>query len=110
MCLDRQDFGVRLDDGDKLLGDLLGFLRTKKLMSTLMLCRQIEKIELTKGQALFYSENADLSELVSNEKYKQDLDLFFKGKGLSYKIKEIKKEINPIDSLKEMFGDKLIIE
>lgn len=94
---------------ENMLGDLLFYLRSQKLMSTLMVCRQIEKIEVADGVALISSE-ADLSELVLNEKHKLELDNFFKSKGLSFKIKEKNREIDPIEILREFFGDKLIIK
>ena len=94
---------------ENMLGDLLFYLRSQKLMSTLMVCRQIEKIEVADGVALICSE-ADLSELVLNEKHKLELDNFFKSKGLSFKIKEKNREIDPIEILREFFGDKLIIK
>lgn len=79
-------------------------------MSTLMMCRQIEKIEVKENIAMLFSENVDLSELTANEKHKSVLDEFFKGKGLSFKIKEIKKEADPVEILREFFGDKLIVK
>ncbi len=95
---------------DNLLGDLLFYLRTEKLMSTLMLCRQIEHIEISDKTAMLLSESSDLSELTNNEKHKSQLDVFFKGKGLGFKIKEKIKELDPIDSLREFFGEKLIVK
>ena len=95
---------------ENLLGDLLFYLRTEKLMSTLMVCRQIEKIEIDSGVAMLTAESADISDLVLNEKYKQELDAFFKSKGLSFKIKEKNKEVDPVEKLREFFGDKLIVK
>ena len=95
---------------ENLLGDLLFYLRTEKLMSTLMVCRQIEKIEVDGGVAMLTAESADITDLVSNEKYKQDLESFFKSKGLGFKIRERNKEVNPIEKLREIFGDKLIVK
>lgn len=94
---------------ENMLGDLLFYLRSQKLMSTLMVCRQIEKIEVADGVALISSE-ADLADLILNEKHKLELDNFFKSKGLSFKIKEKNREIDPIEILREFFGDKLIIK
>ena len=94
---------------ENMLGDLLFYLRSQKLMSTLMVCRQIEKIEVADGLALICSE-ADLSELALNEKHKLELDNFFKSKGLSFKIKEKNREIDPVEILREFFGDKLIVK
>ena len=95
---------------ENLLGDLLFYLRTEKLMSTLMVCRQIEKIEVDGGVAMLTAESADITDLVSNEKYKQDLESFFKSKGLGFKIRERNKEVDPIEKLREIFGDKLIVK
>ena len=95
---------------ENLLGDLLFYLRTEKLMSTLMVCRQIEKIEVDDGVAMLTAEAADITDLVLNEKYKQELESFFKSKGLSFKIKEKSKEVDPVEKLKEFFGDKLIVK
>lgn len=100
----------KLKNDDNLLGDLLFYLRTQKLMSTLMMCRQIEKIEIANDVAMLCSLSADLSELSTNEKHKMELDTFFRSKGLSFKIKENKKEVSPIENLREYFGDKLIIK
>ncbi len=95
---------------ENLLGDLLFYLRTEKMMSTLMLCRQIEHIEVEDKIAYLKADETDLSELVSNEKHKSQLDGFFKGKGLGFKIKEKSKELDPVDLLREFFGEKLIVK
>ena len=95
---------------ENMLGDLLFYLRSQKLMSTLMMCRQIEKIEVTDGTAFLSSDSANLSDLVLNEKHKLELDNFFKSKGLGFKIKEKNKEIDPIETLREFFGEKLIVK
>lgn len=106
----RFDESQNKDSGENVLGDLLGFLRTNRLMSTLMICRQIERIGIQNGVANLFSETADLSELVQNDKHKSELDKFFKSKGLSFKLLEKKKDKNPIDELREFFGDKLIVQ
>lgn len=95
---------------DLILGELLSWLRENKQMSTLMICRQIDDIKVENSTVELDSKRINLRELVENEKHKVELDKFFKLKGLSYKIKEIVKEYNPLDSLKEFFGDKLIIK
>ena len=106
----RFDESQNKDSGENVLGDLLGVLRTNRLMSTLMICRQIERIDIQNGVANLFSETADLSELVQNDKHKSELDKFFKSKGLSFKLLEKKKDKNPIDELREFFGDKLIVQ
>lgn len=94
---------------DGLLGDLLGFLRTNRLMSTLMICRQIERIDVLDGVAILFSSVLDLGELVQNEKHKAELDKFFKSKGLSFKLFEKTKQKDPIDLLREFFGERLVV-
>lgn len=100
----------KIESSENMLGDLLFHLRSQKLMSTLMVCRQIEKIDIDGDFAMLQSDSADLTDLVLNEKHKLELDNFFKSKGLSFKIKEKNKEIDPIEILREFFGDKLIIK
>ena len=95
---------------ENLLGDLLFYLRSEKIMSTLMLCRQIEQIEVSDNVAFLISDANDLSELFSNEKHKSQLDVFFKSKGLSFKVKEKINIVNPVDLLSEFFGEKLIVK
>ena len=63
------------------------YLRTQKIMSTLMMCRQIQKIEIKDNVAMLFSDEIDLSDLTTNEKHKSELDKFFKVKGLSLTIK-----------------------
>lgn len=100
-----QNFSV-----DELLGDLLFFLRETKAMSTLMICRQIEKIEVINNCAVLSSEKADIGELVSVDRHKVEMDKFFKNKGLGFKIKDKIIEKSKVDLLREYFGDKLIVE
>ena len=95
---------------DNLLGDLLFYLRNEKLMSTLMLCRQIEHIGVVDNIAFLESDSADIEQLFFNEKHKAILEIFFKGKGLGFKLKEKIKEVDPINSLREFFGEKLIVK
>ena len=94
----------------RLLGDLLRYLRTNKSMPLLMLCRQIQTIEVDGSVALIYSEDDSIGSLVSNEKYKAELDAFFKQNGLSFKIKEKEHKVSAGDILNEMIGGKLVIK
>jgi len=79
-------------------------------MTLLMLCRQIEKIELEQNVAVIYSEDRAIQEITTNEKYKSELDAFFKSQGLSFKINEKMQEVSAVDILNEMLGGKLVIE
>lgn len=93
-----------------LLGDLLGYLRTQKLMTTLMLSRRIEMIEVEDGVANLKSKNNDLQELEKSEKHSAALNEFFKLRGLGFKVIEQEKEFDIAEKLKEIFGDKLIVK
>lgn len=75
-----------------------------------MLCRQIKKLEISDGVVVIHSDDAEISQLVLNEKYKKELDEFFKQKGLSFKLNEKKKEVSATDVLNEMLGGKLVIK
>lgn len=97
-----------METGFRLLGELLAFLRENKLMQELLICRQIQKIEVSDGVAEF-SSNEDLSELVSNEVFKAELDKFFKDKNLSFKIKAKEKVVSAEEELNELLGGKLKI-
>ncbi len=94
----------------KLLGELLSHLRQTKSMSLLMLCRQVEKIEVKNNIAEIFSDDPKISELVSNEKHKGELDEFFKQKGLGFKIHEKENTISAADILNQMLGRKLVIK
>lgn len=92
-----------------LLGELLGYLRLEKMMTTLMLCRRIDEIEVSGEIAFLKSDNNDLQELKENEKHDEVLKTFFEKKGLSYKISEKEINIDTAGKLREFFGDKLIV-
>lgn len=106
----KQSQSKEINKSDELLGDLLAFLRQNKVMSTLMVCRQIEDIVIANGVAELISNKFDISELVNVERHKIELDKFFGQKGLGFKIREIVTNKTSADLLREYFGDKLIIE
>ena len=96
--------------GDVILGDLLCYLREGKLMSTLMICRQIEKIEIKGDVCVLSGESSDIEELIKNEKHRIELDKFFKSKGLGFKVEEKLNVKSKTELLREFFGDKLNME
>ena len=98
------------DEKLKILGDLLRFLRENKSMSLLMLCRQIDKIELEGNTVVIFSQDDEVQSLVSNERYSQELNSFFKQKGLGFRVHENKHEISPVDELNRILGGKLIVK
>ena len=95
-------------DENILLGELLGYLRTNKLMSALMVCRQISQIKIEDSQAIIFGENGE--DLTINESIALELKKFFGTKGLGYKIYKETKTRNPIDELNDLLGGKLRIE
>ena len=91
-----------------LLGELLGYLRTNKLMSALMVCRQISQIKIEESQAVIYGDGGE--DLPINETTAAELKKFFETKGLGYKIYKKTKSRNPIDELNEILDGKLKVE
>ncbi len=96
--------------GIKLLGELLGYLRKQKLMSLLMLCRQISKIEINGTMVEIYSDDKEMVSLQINERHLADISKFFSAKGLSFKVVEKQEEKTEVDELKKLLGKKLIIK
>lgn len=97
-------------NGFELFGELLGYLRSNRLMSLLMICRQIEKIDIQEGTAKIISNSQEVQELVSNEAHSAELKKFFECHGLSFLVQEQEKKEDPVEVLKELLGDKLKIE
>ncbi len=97
-----------MTSGFHLLGELLSYLREKRLMQLLLICRQIQKIEIEGTVAEIFADE-DLSELNKNENFKTEMDKFFGSKNLSYKIKEKVKTVSAEDELKALLGNKLKI-
>ena len=87
-------------NGTKLLGELLGYLRTNKKMATLMVCRQISKLEMEDKCVVIYQTSED--EISNNEQVNIELKQFFEGKGLSYRVYKKNKERDPVQELNEM--------
>lgn len=79
-------------------------------MSLLMICRQIEKIEICGTVATIVSGKAEVQELVSNEGYNAEIKKFFEGQGLSFVVQEQQKQEDPVEVLRGLLGDKLKIE
>ena len=97
-----------LASGFHLLGELLSHLRENRLMQLLLICRQIQKIEVNGSVAEIFADE-DLSELNENETFKIELNKFFGSRNLSYKIKEKIKTVSAEDELKALLGNKLKI-
>ena len=94
----------------RLLGELLSFLRSRKEMPLLMLCRQINKISIQDGIAVIFSNDDSLNEIAINEHYHEVVLEFFKEKGLGFKIYENIKQESPVDLLNKISGGKLVVK
>ena len=79
-------------------------------MSLLMLCRQIEKIEVDGKIALICSNDDDMMSLQTNEKHHGVISKFFESKGLGFKVKEKEVKFSEVGELERLFGRKLVIK
>ena len=94
----------------KILGEFLSYLRKEKIMSLLMLARQISKIEIEGKTAVIYSDDDDMMSLQTNEKHHGEVLKFFESKGLGFKVHENEKTTTEVDELKRLLGPKLVIK
>ena len=73
-------------NGDKLLGQILTYLREQKLMSLLMACRQINKISVDGNIAkLFIRDQAAIS-MITSEKYGKILTEYLDNLGFKWQV------------------------
>ena len=79
-------------------------------MSLLMLCRQISKLEIQGKVVEIFSDDDEMLELQTNEKYHAEIVKFFEGKGLSFKVHENEKVVSEVDELVRLLGKKLVIK
>ncbi|MBQ8425533.1 MAG: hypothetical protein IJX17_05890 [Clostridia bacterium] len=99
------------DEGIKLLGELLKYLRETKNFSTLMICRKIKSIILSNKIAeIDFETDMDLKEFSDNERYGETISEFFKTKSLGYKVKQFVKKESDADKLNKLLGGKLVIK
>lgn len=97
--------GAKIDDSVLILGELLNHLRKNKLMSLLMICRNIKKIEIDGNVAVLdFGQNQSF-----DAKAWADIEAFFSGKGMSCKIKEQKMILSDIQKLNNLLGGNLKI-
>lgn len=94
----------------KLLGELLSFLRKERSMSLLMLCRQIDKIEIDGKTAVIFSNDDDMMSIQTNDRFRSDISRFFESKGLGFKVKEKEVKFSEVDELQRLLGKKLKIK
>lgn len=71
---------------DKTIGELLNYLREQKLMSLLMACRQIKKIDIENNVAKLYLRDKMSKDMILQDKQKEILNKYFEEKGLAWQI------------------------
>ena len=109
--LSKQRGGVQEDDKNgQILGELLNYLRENKFMSTLMLCRQIEKIEIVGNVAKHFAKEGYHNEIESNAAKRKEINEFFESRGLSFVVEQPKVEEKNESELSELFGNKLKVK
>lgn len=97
-------------NGDKLLGQILTYLREQKLMSLLMACRQITKIVLDGKVAKFFIRDSSAIALLSNEKYSRIISEYLDNFGYKWQIVGQNNVTNPVGDLSSKLGGKLEIK
>ena len=93
-----------------LLGELLATLRKQKLMTSLLLCRQIKAFEIENKIAKLVADEDVLKEISENDKCKAEISEFLESKGLSLSIIIQNKEEDSLEKLKSLLGGKLQIK
>ncbi len=96
--------------GDKLLGQILTYLREQKLMSLLMACRQITKIAIEGKVAKFYIKDTSAIALLSSEKYSRVISEYLENFGYKWQIVGQSTTANPVNDLSSKLGGKLEIK
>ena len=95
---------------DKLLGELLNYLREEKLMSLLMATRQVNKLLIQGSYAELYIRDKSAISMIQSPKYKAELDGFFEKHGLKWKIIAGSETKADVSSLSQKLGGKLDIK
>lgn len=97
-----------LSSGEKLLGELLNYLREQKLMSLLMACRQISKVVIEDKVAKFSIRDQASINMIKTEKYSKIISAYLDNYGLTWQIVTITGGGN-INELSQKLGGKLEI-
>lgn len=97
---------------DRLLGQLLNYLREQKLMSLLMACRQINKITLDGDVAVLYIRDQSAIAMINSEKYSPIISEFFHKSSLKWRIYigETQGQTGQVGDLATRLGGKLEIK
>ena len=96
--------------GEKLLGQILTYLREQKLMSLLMACRQINKIVVSNNVAkLFIKDSAAIS-MINNERYSKILNDYLNNFGLKFEVANTASSGGDLGELSSKLGGRLEIK
>ena len=97
---------------NRILGELLNFVKDKKEMSLLAILRQTENVSLSGKSVNIIVDDKMTKDLILRDKYKPVLNEFFESKGLTYMVvvKDTKENSGNIDALTSAFNGKLTIK
>ncbi|MBQ7467020.1 MAG: DNA polymerase III subunit gamma/tau [Clostridia bacterium] len=97
---------------NRILGELLNFVKDKKEMSLLAILRQTENVSLSGKMVIIEVDDKMTKDLILRDKYKPVLSEFFETRGLTYSVivKEVNEKKGNIDALSSAFDGKLTIK
>ena len=106
-----QENATKVSD-NRILGELLSFVKDKKEMSLLAILRQTENVSLSGKTVIIAVDDKMTKDLILRDKYKPVLNEFFESRGLSYSVnvKEEKQNVGNVDALSSAFNGKLTIK
>lgn len=71
---------------DKILGELLSYIKEQKFMSLLMACRQIWRLSVTGDTASLFIKDDSAINMIKSSKYSPVIDEYFKNINLKWKV------------------------
>ena len=96
-------------NGDKLLGQLLAYLREQKMMSLLMACRQINRIVINEKTAIFNIKDPSAISMLQTDKYAKVISDYLDNFGFKWKIAGATATTGDLGELSRKLGGKLEI-
>ena len=79
---------VKLENSDRIIGELLAYLRDNKQMSLLMACRQISKAVVENNEIILYIKDKSAINMIKMQKNLDVLNEYFKSIHTGWQIKE----------------------
>lgn len=93
----------------KVFGKLLRELREDRQIQTLLLCREISKIEQADRNVNIFADSGTIEQINSNG-HAKIIEEFFKSYNFCVAFMPLKKEDIALKNLKDMLDDKLVIK